>query len=563
MGMTISAVTRPASTRTARSRRTARAINLTERSWSDPEVAWERFCGFLDLDPESYRRIQTELLNEQVRLVSQGRLGARLLRYSLPTSIEEFRQTVPLTTYGDYAEALDRENTENLPEGDYTWAHTTGAQANFKWVPYTRRAYDRLLDGVMTAFILSAAREKGDVRIGPGTTVMYNTPPRPYLSGLVTFGMRERFGLRGVIEPEVAEQMEFKSKIRKTFEQALKEQVDYIVSMTSVLVRAGETFEQDSHSSSQSSSSSSKSIRSLNARALGRIVKAKSKSAILQRPVRPKDLWPAKGIIGWGVDTAVFKDSVEEYWGKPPFEMYACTEGGVMGVQSYEHKGLVFTPYSGFYEFIPESENNRARNEAGYTLETVLLEETIPGETYEVVITNFYGQPFLRYRLGHFVRFLEPPPGGFAHGPEFEFLGRADDRIDIAGFTRVDEATLWQALRDSGLNLKDWTMTPEHVGDRPILSLYAEMDDTQNADDVASRIHNALKARDPFYKDLESMLGIQPLRASKLTGGTFERFYDEKRAQGRELHELLPPRMNPGDSVVADLMRLSSEGPKQ
>ena len=38
---------------------------------------------------------------------------------------------------------------------------------------------------------------------------------------------------------------------------------------------------------------------------------------------------------------------------------------------------------------------------------------------------------------------------------------------------------------------------------------------------------------------------------------------DEKRAQGRELHELQPPRMNPGDSVVADLMRLSSEGPKQ
>ncbi|NQW18380.1 MAG: GH3 auxin-responsive promoter family protein [Chloroflexi bacterium] len=522
-------------------------------------TAWQQYCGYLDLNAESRSLIQSELLNEQVHLVSQGKLGSMLLRNTEPASIEEFRRIVPLTTYADYTDALNPEDTSQLPPGQYTWAHTTGARADFKWIPYTRRAFDRLLDNVMGAFILSAAKERGDVNIGPGTTVMYNTPPRPYLSGLVTFGMRERFGLKGVIEPEDAEKMEFKSKVKSTFAKALGKKVDYIISMTSVLVRAGETFEGDSKSETQATTGESSSGRSLNARAIRRIITAKVKSAVLRRPMKPKDLWPARGIIGWGVDTAVFKDRVHSYWGKNPFEMYACSEGGVMATQSHKGRGLIFSPYSGFFEFIPEAETFRARSDRSYSPKTVLIEDAVPGETYEVVVTSFYGMPFLRYRLGHLVRFMEVPESGFEFGPEFEFLGRADDRIDVGGFTRVDEATIWKAIRDAGLNLKEWTMALEHEDDRPFINLYAEMADGATPESIRLSLHESLKGIDPFYSDLESMLGIQPLRVSKLEPGTFNRFYDEKRADGRDLHELQPPRTNPGAPVIADLLRLSRQ----
>ena len=128
------------------------------------------------------------------------------------------------------------------------WAHTTGAQADFKWVPYTQRGLERTLDSLMSAFILASAERHGDVNVRPGDTVLYNTPERPYVSGFVTFGMRERFGFKGVLPPEVSEHMDFRDRIRLGFRQALGKQVDVIVSMTSVLNKVGQGFSDQSRS---------------------------------------------------------------------------------------------------------------------------------------------------------------------------------------------------------------------------------------------------------------------------------------------------------------------------
>ncbi|MCH8235780.1 MAG: GH3 auxin-responsive promoter family protein, partial [Chloroflexi bacterium] len=147
---------------------------------------------------ETFMEIQTHLLTEQLELIGGSRLGRRIMRAERPTTVEEFRSSVPLTTYGDYLPFLDHENPTGLPEGEYSWVHTSGARAGHKWVPYTRRAYNRFLDNTMAAFILAGARHKGDVVVQPGDVVMFNMPPRPYLSGLATFGMQERFAFKGV-----------------------------------------------------------------------------------------------------------------------------------------------------------------------------------------------------------------------------------------------------------------------------------------------------------------------------------------------------------------------------
>ena len=67
---------------------------------------WQEYCGFLDLDMESYMRIQRRLLEEQIRLWSSSPLGQKILKGRTPSNVEEFRSMVPLTTYEDYADVL-------------------------------------------------------------------------------------------------------------------------------------------------------------------------------------------------------------------------------------------------------------------------------------------------------------------------------------------------------------------------------------------------------------------------------------------------------------------------
>lgn len=517
----------------------------------DARLLWSRYCSFVDLPLRDFLEIQEELLLEQLDLIYQSRLGRHLLRGARPRSVEEFRTNVPLTKYGDYLPFLEPGNEEVLAEPPAAWAHTTGAQAGFKWVPYTRRGLERLLDNMMSCFIMAAASNRGEVKVWPGDTVLYNSPERPYLSGLVTFGMRDRFGFTGVLDPETSEALEFKARVRRGFLEALNKRVDVIVSMTSVLLKVGEGFAEHARRAKPDRSF-------LRPRALVQYGKAYVKSKFMGRPILPRDLWPAKAIIGWGIDTPFFRDKVKHYWGKAPFELYACTEAGIMGMQTWAKDGLVFNPYSDFLEFIPMEESIRSRQDEHYKPNTVLLSQVKPGATYEVVITNFYGMAFVRYRVGHFVQFLpvlEATPG--AQLGHFTFLGRADDRIDLAGFTRIDEKTMWDALGASDLKVEEWTVRKEFDTNVPLLHLYLELREQREPDEVQATLDQKLKEIDPFYDDLETMLNIYPLRVTLLTPGTFDRFYDKRQKEGNPIGRLRPPHMNATDEDIALLLQLS------
>jgi len=514
----------------------------------DPKLVWRKYCSFLNLTPQDFRDIQEQLLLEQINLVQDSPLGRYLLKGATPKSVEEFRSSVPLTSYGDYLPYLASGSDNVLGNQPLVWAHTTGAQADFKFVPYTPRGLERLMDNLMAAFILAAATREGDVKIWPGAIALHNTAERPYLSGLASFGMAERFGLRGVLDPITSEGLDFKERVRQGFKQALGQRVDIIVCMTSVLVKVGESFASQARQTTFDRSL----LRPL---ALFRVGKAFIKSKLLRRQVLPKDLWPTKAIVGWGIDTNVFRDKVRYYWGKSPYEIYACTEGGIMAMQSYQKQGLVFSPYADFFEFIPMEESQRSREDTRYVPKTVLLDEVQPGQTYELVITSFYGMAFIRYRVGHFIESL-PGNGAGSSLPQFAFVGRADDRIDLAGFTRIDEKTIWEALSLSGLKYEDWAVRKEFEGEVPIMHLYIEFKDGHITEGVDEALHMALKDVDPFYRDLETMLGIRPLRVTTLPPGAFDRFYDFRKDAGLELGKLRPPHMNATQEDIVDLLRI-------
>jgi len=200
-------------------------------------------------------------------------------------------------------------------------------------------------------------------------------------------------------------------------------------------------------------------------------------------------------------------------------------------------------------------EVKKERENPAYRPDTLHLDEVEQGKTYEVVITNFYGMPLVRYRLGHLVRILAQGQ----NGPEFEFVGRSDDLIDIAGFTRIDEKTIWKALAGTGIPPSEWTVRREQAGDRLILHLYAEPQTPCDESALAARLHENLKRADSLYADLEGMLGIRPLQVTVLPSGTFDRYYEAMRLAGEPLTRRQPPRMNPDDDVIEGLLRAADQ----
>ena len=62
------------------------------------EQLWQEYCGFLDMSLSDYMYTQRRLMEEQLRLWCACPLGKQLLNGRTPRTIEEFRETMPLTT---------------------------------------------------------------------------------------------------------------------------------------------------------------------------------------------------------------------------------------------------------------------------------------------------------------------------------------------------------------------------------------------------------------------------------------------------------------------------------
>lgn len=531
----------------------AKASDLIKQGRTD-EV-WKKYCGFLDLSLEDFMHIQERLLMEQMHLFAACEMGRKIMGEKVPTSVEEFRRTVSLTKYEDYEPYLSERREDVLPELPYLWAHTSGRSGKYKWVPYTKPAYVKLGERMLAATILGTARERGEIRLKEGDVLVYNLPARPYASAVGLMSMAELFRFHFVPPLEETEHMTFHERVEKSFQTALVTGIDVLGSMTAVLVKIGERFAEGAGGARLSS-------HLVHPKALLRLARAFVRSKLAGRPMLPKDVWSVKGVGCAGTDTSLYKDKIIEYWGVEPFEQYASTETmGTAAVQAWNKQGLFFFPDVVFWEFIPEEEWVRNREDPSYQPRTVLLNEVQPGQRYEVVITSFDGGPFLRYRMHDLVRFLS------LRGEEADIdlpamvcAGRSDGLIDLAGFTGLmDEPMVWKAIHDTGIAYADWTIRKEVAEEGAFLHLYIELKENASPEVIQRLVHENLKALNPFYADLDAMLEVQPLEATLLPQGTFRAYSLEKQAAGADLAHLKPPHMNPSDGIISDLLRHSKQ----
>jgi len=519
------------------------------------DQVWQRCCGFLDLSIADFMRIQKRLLLEQIGLLKRCELGQRVMDGANPGTVEEFRDCVPLTTYADYAPYLLKRRMDVLPKKPLLWQYTSGKSGEYayRWAPITARAFDEIEPLVFAMMILAAANKRGEVNFHKNDRVLYSMAPPPYATGTIVRAFpHELFTMLPPVAE--AEKMPFEERIKKGFDMALSEGLDMSICMSSVAVAIGQRFSRHA----QEKSDLKKWLRK-NPKALARLANGMLKAKLNHRALMPRDLWKLKGLVTFGIDGEVFREKIKDMWGCYPLDFHGCTEAPIIAMQAWDHSGMTFVPHLNFFEFIPEKDALRSRDDITFKPRTFLMNELEPGN-YELVITSLHGGPFIRYRLGHMVKILSRRNDNLNIDiPQMSFVARIDDQIDIAGFTRLGEKIIWRALENSGLEYMDWVARKE-VREKPILHLYVEMkgeDRKIPVERIAELVHEELKLLDTPYAELESFTGLRPLMITLLPEGAFKTYELRQKAAGVGFAHVKAAHINPGEETISFLVDTS------
>lgn len=516
------------------------------------EEIWEEYCGFLTLNSTEFMNIQKRLLMEQMEIWSESALGQRILKGQKPRSIEEFRQMVPLTTYEDYAPVLLSHQTKALPEEPVLWVQTTweGGIHPIKTAPYTKGMLDTFKHNVISCMILATSRKKGDYDVHVADHMLYALAPLPFVTGLLPLLLQDEIDIEFLPPVKEAVNMTFRERNVQGFRLGLKKGIEYFFGLGSVLYYVSQSISSmNSHSGSLKSK-----LTGISPRMIIRYLIAKHRCRKENRELLPKDLFQLKAFMCAGTDNRSYKADLERMWGVCPMELFAGTEPTCIGCETWSREGVYFFPDACFYEFIPEEEMNHCMEDPNYQPRTVLWDEVETGGVYELVLTVFKGGAFARYRVGDVFRCIGI--GSKLENntiPRFEYIDRVPQIIDIAGFTRITEKSINQAIELSRLPIETWAAKKEFTEeDRPYLHLYVELKrDTLLNSAVSIRILQEqlgiyFRYLDQDYEDLKKVLGINPLKITMIKCGTFAAYEQKFGAPIR--------KMNPNGGEINNLM---------
>ena len=99
-------------------------------------------------------------------------------------------------------------------------------------------------------------------------------------------------------------------------------------------------------------------------------------------------------------------------------------------MQGWNQKAMTFIADSVFFEFLPLDQENPA---------PVLLDGLEEGKLYELIVTQFYGMPLLRYRINDIIKVIsltDEETG--VRLPQIAVQRKVGQTIDLAGLASLD-----------------------------------------------------------------------------------------------------------------------------
>jgi hypothetical protein len=520
------------------------------------EELWQMCCGYIHLDIQQFMSLQRRLLLEQIQLLNKSAIGRKLMNGVSVLTVDDFRRSVPLTSYSDYCPELSEKMENTLPGKPAEWIHTSGKSGEYacKWVPMTSSYIQSLSPILYGIGLMSSCKSWGDSsRMPEVPQITYTVAPRPYMSGALASFIGEQTPLCCHPSLEIAEKLSFEERVKLGFEESLNSGLDYFFGLSLVLALVGDKF-------SQSAGKTHIQTYLSHPKALARLASGLLKARVARRNLLPRDLWKVKGIITSGLDSSVYKEKIMEYWGRYPLDIYSSTEGGVIATQTWDYGDMTFIPNLNFLEFISEKEHLKWQLDHSYQPATVLLDEVQAGESYEIVITNFHGGALMRYRIGDMVRIksLQNENLGIRI-PQMEFDRRADDIIDL-GIIRLTEKSIWKAIERIGVPYVEW-IAYKQPGELT-LDILIETDKKAQieAGELSARIFGKILEDEdqafgysPVHREEIKTSGLK-IRVTLLPQGTFARYTSHKQEEGADLAHLKPPHINIKSKELSSLL---------
>ncbi len=462
---------------------------------------WREYCAVVQLPMEQFLAIQNTLLSEQMDLVSKSSWVKMLPGGRAPSGIGEFRRTVPLRRWADYAPVLHPDGLDGLGGDVHCWVQTSWCHGSWKRVPWTRRFFDAQCRHAIGALMLSVARHDGDVRLNKNFQVLPILPETPFASAWLATGIIQR----GVVGHDLVPSQEdggltMAKRVRAGLFRSMETGLDCIVGMTSTLLMARREFER-----MVAGADFRRLLSEAGSRAALKWTIGAARQFATGQTWEPKSMLAPKSVITWGADTGFLAPALEAQWGAPVFQLYASSEGGIMAMQDWQRNELIPLPTSVFLEFLPSG--SPPDNEAPLLLDA--LEE---GKLYEPVITSFYGMPFLRLRQGDLLQVTGRNQQGV---PLFRFHSRADDIIDLGSIARIDRATLAEAMEMVGFKDGEWLAKKEYLDGRPLMGLHVNVA-PDALKELGHKVHRALGKVDPHYREACYTLGYSPIQVSAM-----------------------------------------------
>lgn len=486
---------------------------------------WNKYCGFLDLSLDEYMEIQKNCLIKQLNVWSKSNLAKSIIKNNC-INVDDFKNSIGLTTYSDYADILLNKNEEDLPSKPQIWIQTTweGGTRPIKLAPYSKEMLETFQDNILACLMLATSTKRGKYSFKMDDKMLYGLAPLPYLTGLLPKLLSNITNIKFLPSSDKATKMSFSQRNKEGFKQAIHSDVEIFFGLGSVVNAVSKSL--SALNQKHSSDSKKESLLSYKPHMLLRLIKAKIKSKITKLPLLPRDLFHLKALIVAGTDNCYYKDDLENMWGVRPIELFAGTEPSLIGMETWSKDGLYFFPNACYYEFIKLEDTIKNKLNEKYIPKTCLMNEVEVNQKYELVISSFDGGAFVRYRCGDIYECVAiGSEDGKIKIPRFKYLDRVPWVIDIAGFTRFTSEEIENVIKSSGLSVNDWAAIKDTNSDnKPIIRLFLELNEQISKTDAFAKIEQAFLEIDEDYVGVKKILGVSPLEIELLEKETLKEY---------------------------------------
>jgi len=422
---------------------------------------------------------QEKLLKEKIKNAGKSNIGKKI-GLEPHSSFER----VPLTTYSFYKNYYLNpvEGDFMYPLSEYLKVYTSGSMGKPKTFLIPKKGMmDNMAKTSLSLFVLTT-HDGEKVQWKAGDTMFRNAPGGSFMSGFYSHfsDSDQSFLVRRV--PEV--------------EMSYQKKIDYFV----------------------------ENYRDID-------VAYMNVSALLDE-IYPRigEKFHLKGLMTQDVSARSLKNDIMDVTGTYPKTVYGSTETFIVGLPSIEYPGAFFIDWRVVYsEFIPENEALNIEEEtADDPPDTVPLMDVEVGKRYQYVATPFKND-ITRYVTSDIFECVSRSDSILGiDQPIFYFYGRADRLISICNFTRISEDEILNALRDAGIPSVEFTARVELHGNKEYMVLYLELSTLMGAEEVTTRLHEALLEVDKDWASLTEYMKYTPLKVHLLPRGSFQRYLGKK-----------------------------------